>query len=458
LAIPRLFGTNGIRGVVGGEIDSRFAYRVGSSVGVLFAGGTVAVGRDGRISSPMLTEGLVAGILAQGANVEDLGLVTTSALEFLVKQLGCSGGVMVTASHNPPEYNGFKVVDKDGIELPRGREMRVERLMHNDSWKLKSNPGERTLPQGVLNDYFDSAIGHLDKVATGVKGLKVVVDPGNGVSVLTTPVVLKRLGCEVLTINDNIDGKFPGRLSEPRPETLSVLSSIVKEERADLGIAHDGDGDRALFSDETGTVHWGDRSLALIEDELLRDIPGAKIVTPLNSSMAVREIAKKRHGTVVLTKVGSIEVSRTMVKTAALLGGEENGGIFYGPHHPVRDGTMAALLVIKAMARNRLSLSELFERLPRFPMAKEKFQVRNQTAKLRVMKKLSFSLKQRVTSRLDGLKVDVKNRGWVLIRPSGTEPLIRFYAEGFTEKDLSLLVGEFKPLLVSAVELLGELN
>ncbi len=451
MSVPRFFGTNGIRGIAGQEINATFAYQVGSSVAVLFPKGRVAVGMDGRLSSQMLRESLVAGILAQGRNVEDHGLIPTPALEFLVKDMQADGGVMITASHNPPEYNGFKIIDSDGIELSRKKEKKIEQLIHRNSWRLPKQPGRRTTPEGTLQRYFASLKGHLDEPTTSLKKFKVVVDAGNGVSVLTTPRLLKDLGCEVLTLNDNIDGRFPGRPSEPRPDTLSTLSRVVKEERAHLGVGHDGDGDRAIFVDETGVVQWGDRTLALIEDELLRERPGSKLVTPLNASMALAEIARKRHGRLVLTRVGSIEVSRTMIKTGALLGGEENGGIFYKPHHPVRDGAMATLLVLKAMTRNKLPLSRLLARLPKFPMAKEKFSVKDEAGKSRAMRRLQVKLKRRVTSQLDGLKVNLASKGWVLIRPSGTEPFIRLYAEGRTEKDLASVLDEFRPLVFSAV-------
>ncbi len=452
LAVPRLFGTNGIRGIAGKEINASFAYQLGSSVGILFPRGRVAVGMDGRLSGPMLREGLVSGILAQGKDVEDYGLVSTPALEFLVKNNEAQGGVMITASHNPPEYNGFKIIDSDGIELSREREVKIERLIHQSSWKLRRSPGSRTKPEGTLQGYLANLKKQLEGTTSDLNGIKVVVDAGNGVSVRTTPPLLKDLGCEVLTLNDNIDGRFPARPSEPRPDTLSALSRIVMEEKADLGVAHDGDGDRAIFVDETGVVHWGDRTLALIEDEILQERPGSKIVTPLNASMAIAEIAHKRHGKLVLTRVGSIEVSRTMIKTGAVLGGEENGGIFYRPHHPVRDGAMAALLILKAMARNKLPLSRLLARLPKFPMAKEKFLVKDDAQKNRAMSKLRSKLRGRITSQLDGLKVDLKGKAWILIRPSGTEPLIRLYAEGRTEKDLTDALREFGPLVLSAVK------
>jgi phosphomannomutase/phosphoglucomutase len=446
---PRLFGTNGIRGVAGREMDSAQAFRVGSALGALFPRQRVTIGRDGRGSSSMLLEGAAAGLLAQGNDVEDCGLITTPALEFMVKHTYSSAGVMVTASHNPPEYNGFKVIDSDGIELPRSKEERMEALIHRDRWRTSDLPGQRVVREGWIEGYFEKIESQLLERGR-IANLKIIIDSGNGVATLTTPRLLRKFGARVIGVNDAIDGEFPGRNSEPRPENLEALSNIVREEKADLGIAHDGDGDRAIFVDEKGIIQPGDRTLALIEDELLRNHPGAKIVTPINTSMVVSEIAKKRKGKLILTGVGSIEVSRTVVRTGALLGGEENGGIFYAPHHPVRDGTMAAVLVVNAIIRNGKPLSILMDRLPKFYMVKEKIPCR-EGAKDRAIKALKTKLRSRISSRLDGVRVDVGGRGWVLVRASGTEPLIRLYAEAKTEDELQEILSEFRPLVMKAV-------
>ena len=447
---PRLFGTNGIRGVAGREIHSAQAFRVGSALGALFPKQRVLIGRDGRASSLMLLEGVAAGLLAQGNDVEDQGLITTPALEFMVKHTSSSAGVMVTASHNPPEYNGFKIVDSDGIEIPRSKEEKIEALIHRDKWGTSYRPGQRLFKGDRIEPYFERLESQV-LARAGIENLKIVIDTGNGVAALTTPKLLRKLGASVICINDVIDGEFPGRNSEPLPETLGSLSKIVREEKADLGIAHDGDGDRAIFVDETGTVQPGDRTLALIEDELLKSNPGAKIVTPINTSMVVSEIAKKGRGKLILTKVGSIEVSRTVLSVGALLGGEENGGIFYAPHHPVRDGTMAAILVVNAITKNQRPLSKLLDRLPKFYMVKEKIPC-SERGKDRVIKALMAKLRGRISSSLDGFRVDMEGRGWVLVRASGTEPLLRLYAEGKTENTLQEILNEFRPLVMKAVK------
>jgi len=443
LTAPRLFGTNGIRGVVGESINSEFAYGIGSSVAFLFKKENILVGRDGRTSSQMLAEGAVAGILAQGNSVEDCGIITTPGLQFLGK-IGACPGLVITASHNPPEYNGFKVVDSDGIEIPREKEEKIERLVVKDSWKVNKTPGQREQRTLPLEPYLASVRTYvrMEKLA---HPLKIVVDTGNGVSSLTTPVLLRSVGCRAVTINDNIDGRFPGRTSEPRPENLGPLAELVRFEKAAFGVAHDGDGDRAVFVDETGVVHSGDNSLTLIADQVLKKNPGGKVVTPVNSSMSVTETARKRKGRVILTKVGSIHVARTMVREKAILGGEENGGVFYAPHQPVRDGTMATVLILNSILENRMSLSKLMARLPRFFMAKEKRRCPDEK-KNDAMKRIRQRLGERVTSTIDGVRVDIKGRGWFLVRPSGTEPLIRIYVEGETEKNLRHLLDEFRSL------------
>ncbi|OLC82694.1 MAG: phosphoglucosamine mutase [Thaumarchaeota archaeon 13_1_40CM_3_50_5] len=429
--------------MVGETVTSQFAYGIGSSIASLFKSEKILVGRDGRTSSQMLAEAAVAGILAEGSNVEDCGVITTPGLQFLAK-IGTVPGLVITASHNPPEYNGFKVVDSDGIEIPREKEERIENLVTKDPWNVSRIAGQREQRVLPLEPYLSSIKNYVRKEKL-TNRLKVAVDTGNGVSSLTTPVLLRRIGCQVVTINDNIDGRFPGRTSEPRPENLGPLSTLVRQEKAALGVAHDGDGDRAVFVDETGVVHSGDKSLTLIEDEILRENPRAKVVTPVNSSMSVTEVARKRKGRVILTKVGSIHVARTMIRENAILGGEENGGIFYAPHQPVRDGTMATVLILNSILDNRMPLSKLMARLPNFFMAKEKRKCPDEKKK-DVMKRIRQSLGYRVTSTIDGVRVDIKDRGWFLVRPSGTEPLIRIYMEGRTENDLKRLLDEFKPL------------
>lgn len=397
----------------------------------------------------MLSEGSIAGVLAKGNDVYDCGMITTPGLQFLVKQSAGKAGLMITASHNPPEYNGFKVIDTDGIEIARDKEVIVERFFARRLGNPSKSPGERLSPPAAVEPYLNSLQTFASKKKVPSR-LTVVVDVGNGVAALTTPELLRRLGCRVVTINDNIDGRFPGRLSEPRSENLEPLSTAVKQEKAIFGVAHDGDGDRAIFVDERGAIHSGDRSLTLIEDEVLRKNPRAKVVTPVNTSMSVAEVARKRNGKLILTPVGSINVARTMIREKAILGGEENGGIFYTPHQPVRDGAMATVLILNSILNNGFPLSKLMGRLPSYFMTKEKRACPDKKKK-DVMLKLRRKLGHMVTNTMDGVRVDLKNRGWFLARASGTEPLIRIYFEGRFEPDVRGMIKEFLPLIDHAI-------
>src|SRR5437899_7739599 len=212
MTAPRLFGTNGIRGVVGENITSTFAYGIGSGVASLFKSEKILVGRDGRTSSQMLAEGAVAGILAQGKSVEDCRVITTPGLQFLAK-ISTAPGLVITASHNPPEYNGFKVVDSDGIEIPREKEERIENLVTTGSWSVSRISGQREQRVLPLEPYLSSIKSYVRKEKL-TNRLKVAVDTGNGVSSFTTPVLLRRIGCRVVKLNDTLDVRLPGRKYE----------------------------------------------------------------------------------------------------------------------------------------------------------------------------------------------------------------------------------------------------
>src|SRR3989475_10423587 len=224
-ATIRLFGTNGIRGVVGKELNVDLAYRVGSSVATLFKRHPVLLGRDGRVSGRMIIEAAAAGILAQGNDVLDHDIITTPALQYLVRISNGGAGVIVTASHNPPEYNGFKVIDTDGVEIPREKEAVVEDMVQKNHWTLSSQPGRR-IKQDRIGIYLDAISRHLEGLDPELfKQLTVVGDVGKEVPSLTTPVLLQGLGCRVVVINGNIDGPVPGGQPEPRPEHIPPLST-----------------------------------------------------------------------------------------------------------------------------------------------------------------------------------------------------------------------------------------
>jgi len=440
----RLFGTNGIRGVVNKELTIEMAIKIGSAIGTFFKQGKLIVGYDVRTSSSMLARALIAGLNATGCDVLFAGMAPTPALQYAVKNHEIDGAVIITASHNPPEYNGIKVVWNDGIELSREQEIEIENIFFNEKVryaKWNSIGGTYDLPR-IIDDYIDAIKQHVNAKKIAKQHYHIVVDAANSVGNLAVPRLLRDLGCKVTTINGNIDGTFPGRLPEPRPEYLKDLASTVKAVGADLGIAYDGDADRSIFVDEKGEIYWGDKTLALVEIYFLKDNPGEKIVTPVSSSTLVQEIADTYDGKIVWTKVGSVTVSQTMKKLKAKLGGEENGGIFYGPHQSVRDGAMATALILDIMAKTGKKLSKLLGMLPRYFIAKGKAEC-PEKLKEKTLEKLVKQTKGLKISTIDGVKIWFEDKSNILMRPSGTEPIYRLYAEAKSEEQATRLVNKY---------------
>lgn len=445
LSKKRLFGTNGIRGVANKDLTPQVAIKIASAIGTFFRQGTLIVGHDARTSGPMLAKAIFSGLTATGCNVLFAGMAPTPALQFAVKKHKTSGAVVITASHNPPEYNGIKVVWKDGIELSREQETEVESIYFDEKIRYAewNKLGAVRELHGIITEYIDAIKTHVEPAKIAKKNYHVVVDAANSVGGLAAPYLLRELGCKVTTINANIDGTFPGRLPEPRPENLQELASTIKAIGADMGVAFDGDADRSVFVDEKGEIHWGDKTFALVEKYFLKENKRAKVVTPVSSSTLVKDIADAYGGELVWTKVGSVTVSQTMKKIGARLGGEENGGIFYGPHHAVRDGAMATTLILSIMARTGKKLSGLLAELPKYYIEKSKIEV-PEPLKEKVLEKLAQLLSNVNIDTRDGVKAWFEDKSAILIRPSGTEPKIwRLYAEAKTEDRARKLVKDY---------------
>jgi phosphomannomutase/phosphoglucomutase len=449
----RLFGTNGIRGIVNKELTPQMATRAGAAVGTFFKHGNLVVGHDARTSSPLLTRAVIAGLNSTGCNVLFAGMVPTPALQNWVRQHKAAGGVMITASHNPAEYNGIKVIWKDGIELSREQEIEIENAYFDGQidfaeWDFL---GETRELNGLVEEYVSAIKKHVNVDAIRKKRYHVVVDPANSVGSLTGPRLLHELGCKVTEINAKMDGTFPGRLPEPRPENLGGLSLMVKATGADLGVAFDSDGDRAIFADENGEIVAGDRSFALTEKYFLIDNPGEKVVTSISSSTMIKDVADQYNGEVVWTKIGSVTVSQTMKKLKAKLGGEEYGGIFYGPHQPVRDAAMATALILDIMAKTGEKLSTLLSELPQYFIGKGRIEC-PEKFKQRILQKLIEQSRGLNVSTLDGIKIWFKDKSAILVRPSGTEPVYRLYAEAKTARKATRLINEYSSLVKKIIE------
>jgi phosphomannomutase/phosphoglucomutase len=440
----KLFGTNGIRGVVNKELTPEMAIKVGSSIGTFFDKKNLLVGHDARTSGPMFAKAIIAGLTATGCNVFSAGMAPTPALQYAIKNHRMGGGVIITASHNPPEYNGIKVIWNDGIEISHEQETEIENIYFENKpvfaeWDRLGAKRELTV---VNDEYIEAIKKHVTVSEIAEKRYHVVVDAANSVGGLTAPQLLRELGCKVTTINANIDGTFPGRLPEPRPENLKEIAVAVKAMEADLGVAFDGDADRSIFVAENGEIYWGDKTFALIEKHFLIEHPNSKIVTPVSSSTLVKDIAEAYKGEIVWTKVGSVTVSQTMKELKAKLGGEENGGVFYGPHQAVRDGAMTTALILGIMAKTGEKLSELIAEQPPYFIEKGKVEC-PEDKKEKVLKKLFEQEKSANISTIDGVKIWFEDKSAILVRPSGTEPIYRLYAEAKNQEKALKLIRDY---------------
>ncbi len=450
-AQQRLFGTNGVRFVPGVSHDLDFTINLGEAIGTYFGGGELLVGQDGRVSSPALANAAISGLMSSGRDVAEAGLVPTPALQYAVKTMGFKGGVMVTASHNPAQYNGLKVAGSDGVEVARLDEQRIEKIFFDRSqtkadWKTI---GVARPEPSVVRNYIAGILSKVDSKLIAGRKFTVVMDAGNGAQCVAAPYLVEALGCKLITLNSVVDGTFPGRGPEPTPEMLKDLSAVVRSVGADLGVAYDGDGDRSIFCDEEGRILWGDQTGCLIADYVLEKNPGGAIVTSVGSSQAVEIVAKKRNARVLRTRVGSVDVSRTIIERSAVFGFEENGGCMYMPHLPVRDGAMTTALMLECLASRGMAFSRaLAFSVPRFFQVKTKIDVDSKKVDS-MMRTVERQTKGEI-ERIDGVKVWTDEHSWVLVRPSGTEPLIRIFAESDSQERAELLVRRFTKVVKTA--------
>jgi len=439
--MAQFFGTNGIRGIFKEDFTLEFIHDMTLAIGTYFKKGPILVGYDGRESSPVIAKTVCTALNYCGLDCNDAGLVPTPCLEFAVKKLGYNGGIMITASHNPPQYNGIKPAAKDGVEISREDELIIEDIYLKKNWiKNASNFGVTGTDDRAIEVYIQGIISQVDSERIISKKFKVALDLGNGVQAVSAPIFCDKLGCKVFLVNQKIDGTFPGRGSEPTPQNLQELSKIVKENKADLGIAFDGDGDRSIFCDNHGEILTGDKSALVLARHILKKKPESLVVTCLNSGSNIESIANQFNSQVIRTKVGSVEVSRKMVPTNALIGFEENGGFMYGPHNQVRDGCMTLALMLDLLALTEKSLSQKINELPPSYTTKDKLSCSPEDAK-----KLIQSLKEEFpnSDTTDGIKISINSKNWVMIRPSGTEPIIRIYGEAESQQKLDSLMSEY---------------
>lgn len=459
--MTQLFGTNGIRGIVNKDMNCDLALGIGNAWGTylkqMIPRPKCVIGSDARLSNYMLKSAITAGLLSTGCDVFDIGLVPTPTLQYTVKEKQFDGGIIVTASHNPPQFNGIKGTTNDGTELSKEVEETIEDIYFSEQYAFSdwSDIGIFYTWNGAIDLYLKGILSTVDVDLIKKHQFHVVLDCGNGVGSLAAPILLKKLGCTITELNCEPNGRFPGRQSEPSPENLTTLIKTVSQADDVLfGVGLDGDADRAIFIDEKGTYLWGDKTLSLVGKYITREKKGGVSVTPVTTSTCFEDVIHQEHGSVIYTKVGSPIVARIMKETNAIFGGEENGGLIFPEFQYCRDSAMSLAKILEILAKEKKSLSELITEIPIYEMYKTKITCPNEK-KESIMKQVIEQMNSNNDilniDRTDGVKIIMKN-GWVLMRPSGTEPIFRVYVET-KEKHHAEQVGIFyKNLIKSLIE------
>ncbi len=431
--MKQYFGSSGVRGLVGKQITTNLAMKLGLALATyLGEGSSILIGRDARTSGRMLEHAFVSGLLAGGCNAELIGIFPTPGVAYLTKTLKKDAGIMITASHNPPPYNGFKFFSKNGIAFLPEMEQKLEEILISDMFTFSNWERIGTVRStNSTSPYF-----FMLSAFSFEKKWRVVLDPGCGAASVVAPLVFRNVGCDVISLNAQADGHFPARQSEPTSENLSGLMEAVSNLGADIGIAYDGDGDRMVAIDEQGNFVPSDKLLALFARFSLtqeeRQNREKIIALPINTSDATDEHIRASGGKVIRTKVGDVYISQALLKHNGIFGGEPIGAWIHPQYHLCPDGILSSLLLLKYLDKMDSPLSTLIKRVPERIKLRLKIECKNEQ-KSRVMEHVKKKLPDQFDTpddilHLDGIRIDLKN-GWILIRPSGTEPFVRITAE-----------------------------
>ena len=436
LDFDNLFRAYDIRGIFPLQLNEDTATILGSAFAQFLGNrGEVVVGGDVRLSTERLKKGLISGLVSGGCSVMDVGVVSTPMVFFATSKFRKDAGIMITASHNPPEWNGFKLFSQRGCIY--GEKMaeikQIARTVNLD--RLGQVHAENTGCK-IFQDYADFVSGNIHVN----RKLRIVADTANGVCGLFVPLLFRRQGCEILTLNEKPDGRFPAHLPEPKESTLGELKKKVVETNADFGVGYDGDGDRAVFVDDKGRVIPGDLALLIFAKDVLERQKGAKVVCELSCSLAVEEYVKAYGGTPIIERVGHTFIMDKMTSENAALGGEKSSHFYFAETNGADDAIFASLRIAEILSRTRENLSAIFDSLPRYPSINGENFACSDKLKFEVVERLKSKFKSLGLRFLDidGIKL-LDEMGWVLLRPSNTEPIIRITAEAKTEARLKEL-------------------
>jgi phosphomannomutase len=431
---PLKIGVSGVRGVVGDTFTPELVVGFAQAFATYLEPGRILVCRDTRPSGPMAASAVMAGLLATGCDVVDLGVCPTPSLQLAVRWLGADGGISITAGHNPTQWNALKFVRRDGLYLTPGQVEELLDIYHQGRFEKATWDRIRTRVElaEAVEHHLDVLSASFDLSGVRARRLKVAVDCCNGSCSLLAPRWLATLGCEVLAINDDPSSPFP-HTPEPRPETAVQVRALVKAGRADIGLVHDADGERLGLVDETGVALSEEVTLALATEIALRQRVGP-VVTNVSTTMAIDRIASRHGATVIRTPVGQAHISEAILEHGAVIGGEGNGSVAVPRVQASHDSAAATGLLLCHMADTGAPLSALVASLPRLAMLKEHVAIEPNVI-FSALQGFRDAVEDEAGATIDlsdGVKVAFAD-GWVHVRASNTESMIRLIVESDTQ-------------------------
>jgi phosphomannomutase len=440
-AIPTLkISISGVRGVVGESLTPTLLARFAQAFGTYTGAGTIVIGRDPRTSGEMARQAALAGLLSTGCRVIDLGVCPVPTVQLLVRERRARGGIAITASHNPAEWNALKFINAEGLFLTGAQARQLLDIYHQGEYTKAAGAEMRAveLHVGALDLHIKAVLDALGPVARTPRQLRVVVDSCNGAASIVAPRLLEALGAEVHAINVTPDGTFP-RGAEPVPENLGALCAAVREHGADVGFAQDMDADRLAVVSERGDPIGEEQTLVLATRYVLGQERGP-VVANLATTHALDAVARAFECPIHRSKIGEANVTEEMRRVGAVIGGEGNGGVIYPRVNFARDSLVAMALVLHLLADTGRSVSELVGETPPLFMLKEKLACRSDRIGA-VLKKIRAAYESLPMDLRDGVKVTTPD-GWFLVRGSNTEPILRIVAEAETEERAARMIAE----------------
>jgi phosphomannomutase len=438
-AIPTLkISISGVRGVIGQSLTPTLLTRFAQAFGTHTGSGTIVVGRDPRTSGEMVKHAVIAGILSSGGRVVDIGVCPVPTVQMQVRRRRANGGIAITASHNPAEWNALKFIGANGLFLDSGQARELLDIYHQGEYTKVASEEIRSVEEveGATDAHIKAVLDALGPLPAAKRKLRVVLDSCNGAGSIVGPKLLGALGAEVIAINVTPDGSFP-RPAEPVPENLGALCEAVKKHDADVGFAQDMDADRLAIVSEKGIPIGEDYTLVLAALYVLGRERGP-VVANLSTTSALDDVAKKFGCPLFLTKIGEVNVTDKMQQANAVIGGEGNGGVIYPRINFARDSLVGMALVLHLLADSGKTVTQLLDEFPRYSVVKEKMICPSEKIPA-VLKLLRQEYEQFPLDTRDGVKVTLPE-GWLLVRGSNTEPIVRIVAESRSEAQARQIV------------------